>query len=75
MSNNMMTITARQVLAHNIRQLRKARGWSQEILAEKSGLHRTYVGDIERVERNVSVDNIEKLARAFNVPVKDLFTE
>ncbi len=70
-----MTTTARQVLAHNIRQLRKARGWSQEALAEKSGLHRTYVGDIERVERNVSVDNIEKLARAFSVPVKDLFTE
>jgi transcriptional regulator with XRE-family HTH domain len=70
-----MNTPARQVLAHNIRRLRKERGWSQEVLAEKSGLHRTYVGDIERVERNVSVDNIEKLARAFNVPVKELFTE
>lgn len=66
---------AREILARNIRQLRKQRGWSQEILAERSGLHRTYVGDIERLERNVSVDNIEKLAKAFQVAVKDLFVE
>lgn len=70
-----MTTTARQVLARNIRKLRKERGWSQEMLAEKSGLHRTYVGDIERLERNVSVDNIEKLAKAFTIPVKDLFID
>jgi transcriptional regulator with XRE-family HTH domain len=70
-----MTTTARQMLARNIRRLRKERGWSQEMLAEKSGLHRTYVGDIERLERNVSVDNIDKLARAFNIPVQDLFVD
>ncbi|HKJ22896.1 MAG TPA: helix-turn-helix transcriptional regulator [Gammaproteobacteria bacterium] len=70
-----MASPARQILAGNIRRLRKERGWSQETLAERSGLHRTYVGDIERLERNVSVDNIEKLARAFDISVKDLFVE
>lgn len=70
-----MTTPARQILARNIRRLRLERGWSQEVLAEKSGLHRTYVGDIERLERNVSVDNIEKLAKAFSLPVKELFVE
>jgi transcriptional regulator with XRE-family HTH domain len=70
---DIMSSTAREILAGNIRRLRKERGWSQEELAEKSGLHRTYVGDIERLERNVSVDNIERLAAAFNIPVKDLF--
>lgn len=70
-----MQSTARQILAQNIRHLRKERGWSQETLAERSGLHRTYVGDIERLERNVSVDNIEKLAKAFGIAVRDLFEE
>ena len=70
-----MVTVAREVLARNIRRLRKERGWSQEVLAEKSGLHRTYVGDIERLERNVSVDNIERLAKAFGVPIKELFAD
>ncbi|MEM1174024.1 MAG: helix-turn-helix transcriptional regulator [Pseudomonadota bacterium] len=48
---------------------RHDRGWSQEDLAEKAGLHRTYIGAIERKERNVSIDNIERIARAFRVPV------
>lgn len=70
-----MVTVAREVLARNVRRLRKQRGWSQEVLAERSGLHRTYVGDIERLERNVSVDNIEKLAKALGVHIKDLFAE
>ncbi len=56
-----------------INRLRTEKGWSQEELAEKSGFHRTYIGMIERAERNISLRNIEKLAKTFNVEIKDLF--
>lgn len=59
--------TLRQVVAANVRRLRKAKGLSQEAFADECGLHRTYVGAIERGERNVSIDNIEKLAAALEV--------
>jgi transcriptional regulator with XRE-family HTH domain len=72
----MVTTTARQRarnrLAKNIRELRRSQGISQEELAELSGLHRTYVGSVERGERNVSIDNIEKLADALQRDVVDL---
>jgi transcriptional regulator with XRE-family HTH domain len=64
--------SARLVLAESLRRLRAERGWSQDELAAKSGLHRTYVGSVERGERNVSIDNIEKLARALSCPICDL---
>jgi len=57
----------RDVIADNVRRLRKARGLSQEGLADLCGLHRTYVGSIERAERNLSVDNIAKLATALGI--------
>lgn len=62
-------VSARSILAANTLMWRHDRGWSQEDLAEKAGLHRTYIGAIERKERNVSIDNIERIARAFRVPV------
>ena len=52
-----------------IRSLRQKAGYSQESLAELSGLHRTYVGAVERGERNISHLNIVALARALDVPV------
>jgi transcriptional regulator with XRE-family HTH domain len=48
------------------------KGISQEALASLAGLHRTYVGSVERAERNVSIDNIERLARALEVTIADL---
>lgn len=58
---------ARSRLALRVRLLRTARGWSQETLAEQSGLHRNYVGHIERAELNAGIDNLEKIARAFGL--------
>jgi len=53
-----------------LRKLRKQKGFSQEKLAFKCGLHRTYISDIERGSRNVSLKNIEKIAKALGVPLK-----
>lgn len=58
-----------------IRGLRLARGWTQEELAERAGLHSTYVGGIERGRRNVGLDNIVKLARALEVHPSALFKD
>lgn len=59
--------TLRVVVAANVRRLRKAQGFSQEAFADACGLHRTYVGAIERAERNLSIDNIERVAKALGV--------
>ncbi len=64
---------ARARLARRLRLLRAERGWSQEELAEAAGLHRTYVSGIERAERNVGIDNVERLAGAFGVEIGELF--
>lgn len=64
--------TARQRLAIHLRASRHALGLSQEALAAICGLHRTYVGSIERGERSVSLDNIERLAVALGLDICDL---
>jgi transcriptional regulator with XRE-family HTH domain len=58
-----------------VRRLRTARGLSQEGLAELAGVHRTYVGGIERGERNVSLLSIDRLAVALSVPPSTLMAE
>jgi hypothetical protein len=60
--------TAREILAANLVALRAERGWSQEVLAFEAGLHRTFIAHVERQARNISLDNIEKIARALEVP-------
>ena len=55
-----------------VRQLRNERGFSQERLGELAKLHRTYIGMIERGEKNITLTNIEKLAKALKVNVTDL---
>jgi len=63
---------ARLVFAENLRKLRQARRLSQEDLAELSDLHRTYVGSVERGERNISIDNMERLAVALGVKLREM---
>ena len=58
----------RQVLALNLIALRHQRGWSQDALALEAGLHRTFIAHVERHARNISIDNIQRLAEAFGVP-------
>lgn len=55
-----------------IKDIRKKKELSQEELASKSGLHRTYISDIERGDRNVSLKNVEKLAKALGLKPSEL---
>lgn len=63
------------IFATNVKTYRIERNISQEKLAELAGLHRTYISAIERERRNISIDNIEKIAQALNVDAYLLFKE
>ena len=64
----------KDILAKNVRRLRKSTGLSQEELADRAGLHRTYISSIERGQRNVSLENIFVLANALGIEAADLVT-
>jgi transcriptional regulator with XRE-family HTH domain len=64
--------SARSILAANMIRLRREKGWSQEALAHECGLHRTFVAHVERQSRNISLDNLERIAQAFQVPIYSL---
>ena len=61
-----------QLFGNNVARIRKEQHLSQEKLAEKAGLHRTYIGMIERAEKNITLINIEKIATALDIPINDL---
>lgn len=68
-----MSKAIRNKFGKQVRNLRREHDWSQEDLADNSGVHRTYIGAIERGEQNVSIDNIIKLAKALGVSLEQLF--
>jgi len=70
-----MKRNARKRLAQRVRLLRTGHGWSQEVLAELSGLNRSYIGAVERAEHNIGVDNIERIATALETGVTDLLDD
>ncbi len=58
-----------------IRKLRKKKGWSQEKLALEATLHRAYIGQIERGEKNIGLKNLEKIAKTLGLKLKDIISE
>ncbi|MCL2872757.1 MAG: helix-turn-helix domain-containing protein [Betaproteobacteria bacterium] len=68
------SFSLRSILAENVRAFRKVHGLSQEELADHCDLHRTYIGSVEREERNVSLSTLETLSLALGVSVAELLT-
>lgn len=64
-----------KVFGTNLRKFRKEKGYSQEKLAELCGLHRTYISDIECFTRNISIENVQKIANALEIKAYKLFLE
>ncbi len=64
----------KEILAENVRRIRKSTGLSQEELADRAGLHRTYISSVERSERNISLETIFLLAVALGVEAAELVT-
>ena len=62
-----------KAFGQRVQELRKERNLSQEQLADLAGVHRTYIGMIERAEKNITLCNIERLAKALKLDIKDLF--
>lgn len=62
-----------KIIGQRIRSYRTSKGWSQEKLAELSGCHNTYIGQLERGEKNATVESIEKISTALNVSLSTLF--
>lgn len=63
----------RDLFGEKVRALRKAKSLTQEQLGERAGLHHTYIGAIERAECNLSMDNVEKIAKGLGVKPEELF--
>jgi transcriptional regulator with XRE-family HTH domain len=68
-------VDIRHRLGRNLRQLREAKGWSQEAFAHEAGIHRTYVSDIERGARNPTILIVAKLADALEVSASELLDD
>lgn len=70
----MKTVNLREILALNIRAFRSSVGLSQEEFAARCGLHRTYIGSVERQERNVTLETLSQLSSVMGVTAADLLT-
>lgn len=68
-----MDIKLLEKIGQRVRELRKEKGISQEALGEKAGFHFSYIGGIERAEKNITIANLQKIAEALDVPIVDLF--
>ncbi|EES74476.1 helix-turn-helix domain-containing protein [Paenibacillus sp. MB22_1] len=62
-----------EIVGKRIREYRKQKNWTQEQLAEAASLHYSYIGGVERGDRNISLETLEKIAVALDVPAGDLF--
>ena len=67
------TFKARKQLGEAIREYRKARGWSQEKLAEKADVHHNFIGYVERAERNLTISSLLNIATALKISLAELF--
>jgi len=65
----------RKIFSDNVRKYRIEKNLSQEELAEIANVHRTYIGSVERGERNITIDVMEKICKALKMPIFDLFKE
>jgi transcriptional regulator with XRE-family HTH domain len=68
-----MTDSLAKKLGEHIRNLRKEKGYSQESFAYKVKLHRTYIGAVERGEKNITIKNLEKISDCLEVKMSDIF--
>ena len=64
-----------KVFGRNLKKYRKAQNLSQEAFAEKCGLHRTYISSVERFQRNISIENIQRIADALGIEAYQLLME
>lgn len=62
-----------KTVGRRLRSCRQAQSFSQEKLAERAGLHPTYIGQVERGEKNLTIESLEKIAGALNMPIADVF--
>lgn len=68
-------LSIKKKFGDKMRHIREQKKISQEELAFRAGLHRTYISDVERGQRNVSLENIEKIANALNITIEDIFVK
>jgi transcriptional regulator with XRE-family HTH domain len=68
-----LPVSLRTLVSLNVLRFRTERGWTQEELAYEAGLHRTYISQVEKGTRNVSIDTIECIVAALEIDVRELF--
>lgn len=75
MRNPTQKLSARRLFASNMKRLRLEKELTQENLAEGAGLHPNYISSVERAERNISIDNIERISFALGVSLSEILAE